>query len=446
VTAGPPPDQDQDPDQDRRAGLGRAGSRVEAERGPVVLSRGVLAVRWVALAWMVTLALAVGHFRHPQHAWAAVAVTALWTLWRSLGRAGARASAWNLIGDLVIGAGLTVLSGTVVPVGQVAGERAFFATVYPATAALSWGLAWGIGGGLAAGAVLALALVSSRTANDVALGTLSGSQLINLASGAVNYLLAGGVVGFVAQLLERSAGQVRAADQAAMQASEEAARLAEREALAREIHDSVLQTLALLHKRGRELAGQAVIPCDEVARLAELAGSQEATLCALILRPAGAESGGPARDGLVSLRDALERVARGVESVPVMVSAVGPAWLPAATVAELAAAVTQALHNVAEHARASRATVFVDTDADEQGGAEGGVTVTVRDDGAGFRYDEAALRAAGSIGLLGSMKGRVEQLGGTMRVETAPGAGTEVEFRLPPQRSRQWLGRDREPA
>jgi signal transduction histidine kinase len=61
------------------------------------------------------------------------------------------------------------------------------------------------------------------------------------------------------------------------------------------------------------------------------------------------------------------------------------------------------------------------------------VTVTVRDDGVGFCFEEAKLRAAGSIGLLQSMKGRVEQLGGAMRVTSAPGAGTEVEFRLPPQ-------------
>ena len=415
VKAAPPPDEP-----------ASAAARHDAERGPVVLSLGVVAVRWVALVWMVALALTVGHFRHPRLAWAAIAVTALWTLWRSLSRAGSQASPWNLAGDLLIGAGLAVLSGTVAPIGQVAGERAFFATVYPVTAALSWGLAWGVGGGLCAGAVLALALVGSRTANSIALDTLTGGQLANLSSGVINYLLAGGVVGFVARLLQRSAVQVRAADQAAMQALQEAARLAEREALAREIHDSVLQTLALLHKRGRELAGQPTVPSAEVARLAELAGSQESALRSLILRPHSVPTAPDASSA--SLRGALEGVAHGIDGVPVTVSTVGPVWLPAATVEELAAAVTQALHNVAEHASASRATVFAELDE------QGEVTVTVRDDGAGFRYDEQALRADGSIGLLRSMKGRVEQLGGTMRVDTAPGAGTEVEFRLPPPR------------
>jgi signal transduction histidine kinase len=79
---------------------------------------------------------------------------------------------------------------------------------------------------------------------------------------------------------------------------------------------------------------------------------------------------------------------------------------------------------VAEHAGAARASVFADCD-------QGEVIVTVRDDGAGFTYDEAELAARGKLGLLKSMKGRVEQLGGAMRVDTSPGAGTEIEFRVP---------------
>jgi signal transduction histidine kinase len=57
--------------------------------------------------------------------------------------------------------------------------------------------------------------------------------------------------------------------------------------------------------------------------------------------------------------------------------------------------------------------------------------VTVRDDGRGFTYDEAAFAAAGKIGLAKSIKGRVEQLGGQVRVSSRPGAGTEVELRIP---------------
>jgi signal transduction histidine kinase len=59
------------------------------------------------------------------------------------------------------------------------------------------------------------------------------------------------------------------------------------------------------------------------------------------------------------------------------------------------------------------------------------VVVTVRDAGRGFTYDERRLLAEGKIGLAKSIKGRVEQLGGTMAVTSRPGAGTEVELRVP---------------
>jgi signal transduction histidine kinase len=109
---------------------------------------------------------------------------------------------------------------------------------------------------------------------------------------------------------------------------------------------------------------------------------------------------------------------------PLTVGAVGPLWLPAAVVGELRDAVRQALENAVAHAGASRVSVF----AEEDGGE---LVVTVRDDGAGFVYDEAALRAAGKIGLVNSIKGRAEQLGGQARIDTAPGRGTEVELRVP---------------
>ena len=106
------------------------------------------------------------------------------------------------------------------------------------------------------------------------------------------------------------------------------------------------------------------------------------------------------------------------------VGATGALWLPARHVEELTAAVRQALDNVVKHAGATRAAVFAEEDARA-------VVVTVRDAGRGFTYDERRLLAEGKIGLAKSVKGRVEQLGGTMAVTSRPGAGTEVELRVP---------------
>jgi signal transduction histidine kinase len=150
-----------------------------------------------------------------------------------------------------------------------------------------------------------------------------------------------------------------------------------------------------------------------------MAGAQEEALRALVLREPREWPTGTA-----SLRAELEALARAGSPVPVTVSATGPITLPVRHVDELAAAVRQALDNVAEHARASRVSLFADADEDA-------VVVAVRDDGVGFEYDEPSLAAQGKIGLLKSMKGRVEQLGGTMRVDSRPGGGTEVELRVP---------------
>ena len=84
----------------------------------------------------------------------------------------------------------------------------------------------------------------------------------------------------------------------------------------------------------------------------------------------------------------------------------------------------QALQNVEQHAHASRVSIF----AEEENGK---VSISVRDDGRGFVYDEPALRRANKVGMLKSMKGRIEELWGEMRVASSAGAGTEVEFSFP---------------
>ena len=223
----------------------------------------------------------------------------------------------------------------------------------------------------------------------------------------------------VSRHLDRSQVQLRSAIDQAIRERERDAGLAERESFGRTIHDSVLQTLALVHKRGVELGSAASVPGTDVLRLAEMAGDQEQALRALILR----EPEEPPM-GTASLRDALEETGREVSAVPVTVSAVGPIWLPRRTVEEIRAAVRQALENVAEHAEAHRAAVFAEIDN------PWGI-VSVRDDGQGLVYSEERLQAEGRAGMLKSMKGRIEELGGRMRVLSAPGAGKEVEFRIP---------------
>ncbi|MFN2389552.1 MAG: sensor histidine kinase [Actinomycetota bacterium] len=267
--------------------------------------------------------------------------------------------------------------------------------------------------------VLGLAHLSSRPLNGVALESLDPPAVQNLAGAVINYLVAGVAVGLVSRLLTRSEDAVRRATEELVRERERAARLSERETLARAIHDSVLQALSLVHKRGREMAQRREIPPEQVAELAEIAGRQEGELRRLVMREPAEPS-----TGTTSLRDALEAVAAGVDGLPVTVSTVGPVWLDARRAEEIAAAVRQALENVARHAAATKTSVFAERDADN-------VTVSVRDDGSGFVYDEERLRSERKGGISKSMKGRIEELGGAMTLHTAPGRGTEIEFKVP---------------
>ncbi len=396
----------------------RTLEEAQRERGTSSLLIGALVFRWVWLVWMAALAIAEqAALIRPLLAWSAVGIAALWTVWLTLLR-----PEWDSkvrAADVIVSGWLVLVSGLVVAPGEVVSGRPFFATGYPLSAALSAGATGGPAPGVSAGGVLALLHLLSRPINGVGLDELSASQVQNVTGAMLNYLVAGGAVGVVWRWLNRSEEAVRVATEAVVREREYSARLSERESLARAIHDSVLQTLALVHKRGRELAAEREVPREDVAKLADIAARQEAELRALILRAPGA-----APYGRTSLREALEDAARSVEGVHVTVTALGPLWLDASAAEEIAGAAKQALENVARHAKADRATVFAEQD-------DSHVVVSVRDDGVGFDYDEKDLRARGKVGILKSMKGRIEDLGGRMRIESAPGGGTEVEFRVP---------------
>ena len=397
---------------------GKLAERPDPERYRRTLANGILVFRWVWLLWMSGLAItSADDFIRPLVAWASIGLGATWTAWLTATRHRPVAAALWI--DLVVCSWLVLASGLVLEDGAVISGRPFFATGYALSAPLLWGAARGVRSGFAAALVLGFAHVMTRPLNGVGLDDLSGEQFQNLAGAVLNYIVAGVATGIVSRVLVRSARDLAEASENLMRARERAARLAEREKLARHIHDSVLQSLSYVHKRGRELAGHTPIAPDDVAELAQLAARQETELRGLILRDPE-----EAPVGRGSLREALEAVAREVEGVGVSVSSVGPIWWQRHRIEEVTAAVRQALENVVRHSGASTATVFAERD-------DGMVTVSVRDDGAGFVYDEERLRAAGKAGMLKSMKGRAQELGGSMQVTTAPGSGTEIELRIP---------------
>lgn len=389
----------------------------EAEPGMRGLWLGVLVFRWAAFGWMTIAALVrLNEFALEGLAVAALVLTGSWNLWFSV-TAGWRRRL-DLLIDLAIAVALLLISGLVMPQGMVT-EELFFATQYPASVALTFGAATGVVGGLLGGLALSVSLVWSRITNGIALGDIEGAQWGELLNGAFYFLSAGGAAGVVRRALVISAAERARALQEASAQHDRAVRLAEREALGRQIHDSVLQALALVGKRGNELLARPSVAREEVRDLLELAGRQERALRVLLSEPPGEP---PA--GMASVRAALDTVAASVRGVPVSVTSVGSAWVAAAVMKEVAAAVHEALDNVVQHANATRATVYAEA-------IDGELLISIRDDGVGFGYDEQRLARDGKLGLLKSMKGRVEDLGGAMHVHTAAGRGTDVEFRLP---------------
>ncbi len=287
-----------------------------------------------------------------------------------------------LVLDLAIAAG-ALLSGRYlqgIALVEVA-EAPSLTVTWGAIPVIAWAVRSGpAGGGVAAGVMVAATLLWRGEVTRAAIGS------------SVLLLLIGVVVGYVVSL-------ARQAESAYACVVQREAAQAERERLARTVHDGVLQTLALVSRRSTD------------PQLASLAAEQEGALRRLVSGPAA-----PVPVGDVDLRTLLDW--------PELAAPAGPVPLPAHAAHELAAAVACCLDNVRQHA-GGRAWVLVEDEGDA-------VLVTVRDDGPGIapgRLEQAARE--GRLGVARSVRGRVEDLGGTVLVTSAPGQGTEVELRVP---------------
>ncbi|TDB86386.1 DUF5931 domain-containing protein [Actinomadura sp. 7K534] len=370
------------------------------------LWRAVAVYRGLALCYAaVVIAMNSGGYAHPAGGWAVLGVMAAWTAYAVRAFADPRRRGRLLLAaDLAVAAGCLLATAWVETAANIAAGRPTLPVSWVAAAVLSWAVA----GGRRLGVAAALALSAANLLVHAVAGTTGGMGSTTF-NGIVLLLLAGLVVGHVVRLaLEAEARLARAVE------LESATR--ERERLARRIHDSVLQVLAMVQRRGGELGGEA-------AELGRLAGEQEAALRSLIGSRPSAPAAEPDAGAGVDLRPLLT----GHASPSVTVST--PATevrLPAHAAREVEAAVAAALDNVRRHGGpGARAWVLL-----EDGPAE--ITVSVRDDGPGMpagRLDEAA--AAGRLGVAQSIRGRVADLGGEVAICTAEGEGTEIEMTVP---------------
>jgi len=189
-----------------------------------------------------------------------------------------------------------------------------------------------------------------------------------------------------------------------------AAGLAERDRLNRMVHDGVLQVLAMVERDGSELGGRG-------AELAALARDQEVRLRDMLQ---GRSS--PSQSGMVDLAALLARRAGSKVSISSMAGALP---VPARVAEELDAAVGEALANVDLHAGPqAKAWILIEDDDDS-------IVVSVRDNGVGMTSEDVErAAAAGHRGVVDSIKGRLEALGGQATWQSEPGSGVEWEMRV----------------
>jgi len=195
----------------------------------------------------------------------------------------------------------------------------------------------------------------------------------------------------------------------------------ERARVARELHDDVTQRLARLAiDAGRiERGGNEISPAETMRAMRDglVRLSEDVHALSYRLHPAVLED-----LGLVeALKVECERFSRQ-EAVPAAVTLEGlPSGIPPDTALCLFRVTQEALRNVARHTKARTVKVGIRA-------VDGGLQLSVRDDGAGF--DPAQQQKHPSLGLA-SMRERVHLLEGELDIESAPGQGTTILVWVP---------------
>ena len=171
--------------------------------------------------------------------------------------------------------------------------------------------------------------------------------------------------------------------------------------MAARVHDSVLQTLALVQREA-----------GDPRRVAALARRQERELRAWLYPDP--RTGG----GLASAIDAAAAEIEELHGVPVELVRTGDVPLDD-RVEALVLAAREAMSNAAKHSGADQISAFVDVGEDE-------IAIFIRDRGSGFDPDAVP---TGAHGIAESIRGRMSRAGGTATL-TSSADGTEVELRL----------------
>ncbi|WP_461471999.1 sensor histidine kinase [Microbacterium sp. HJ5] len=299
---------------------------------------------------------------------------------------------------------LAILQALAYPMTWVLGDTRRRGVIGSGVIAVSVLAGYMIGGGFTVGATLA---GLATTGFSFVFATALGLWITGIAE-------AGEERGRLLDELTAAQSEVRAL-------SRERGASEERERLARDIHDTLAQSLTglviLAERAGRQSReGESDAAGDTIATVEQVAREALAEARALVARTAAVPDE-------AALGAAIERLAERFRAqagaaIAVSVDAAAEAMDRDRQVVLLRCA-QEGLSNVARHAQAESVTVAVR-------GGEGVVTLEITDDGRGF-----APAATGAGFGIDGMGDRVALAGGTFEVDSAPGAGTTVRVRLP---------------
>ncbi|MGV9822462.1 MacS family sensor histidine kinase [Nocardia xishanensis] len=376
-----------------------------ADAATAPLWRAVQAFRLVTLLYAVGQQIAsVPYYTNQRLSWVFIALMVVWSglsalmlsQWRD---DVARVRVWVVIGDHLVVIALIAATRLVADYDWYHGHQTLPTTMWAANAVISAAILRGPVAGIASGLSIAAVIITVRD---------QWGQDVWADATAPVLVSVGLALGLAANTARRAQEQLQRAVRLTAAAEE-------RERLAREVHDGVLQVLSYIKRRGSEIGG----PTEE---LALRAGEQEVALRVLISEQGVREDAGGAE---VDLRPLLT-----VHATPkVFVSTPGePVWVGRWAAGEIAAAVATALVNVELHAGPdAKAYVLLEDMGDE-------LIVSVRDDGVGIAAGRLAeAEAEGRMGVSRSIVGRVGALGGIAELltEGSAGEGVEWEFRIP---------------
>lgn len=265
---------------------------------------------------------------------------------------------------------------------------------WPAAGIMAAGMLFGARAGFISSLFIGAAAFYSEA---VALGRLE-SELAALSKLGL-WTITGTLAGYVVTRLRRAEAQISVARA--------------REEVTRELHDGVLQTLAVIQRRSND------------AELAALARDQEHDLRGFL---AGS------RSEQVAFEPAIRSLASRHEKMhpPCKVNVVVAQDLPEFSETQLSAvtgAVGEALTNAGKHGKATKVTIYAEPADDAflpkpDGAEKTTIFVSVKDDGVGFDVGSTPE----SIGLSSSIRGRIEEAGGTADIDSTVGRGTEVQL------------------